>query len=175
MHSFELQRHRHATAWLDEAPPADFSATSLVRRVLRPQRVVAASRRIAGAELNIPHGPRASYGLLGAELVDARADGLEVVVSINKVGHPLERSLALQPDKVNVGLLEEYANAVIDGVAKTAESSGLPTNASLQFRWAAHDIVGSSSSIFERVSAIVMGLLLLPQNASNEQIEALFE
>ena len=173
MRSFELPRHRRANVWLDEAPPADFTATSLLKWVVQPRVVVAATRRIAGVELNIAHGPRASYGLLGAELVDANVDGLEVVVSVNTVGFPFQPSLALQPEEVKVGLLDEYANAAIAGVAKVAESIGAPRKASLRFRWSAHGLVGSSSSVFERMSEIVVQLLTLPRDASTEEIQAL--
>jgi hypothetical protein len=76
---FEPSRSRRANVWLDEAPPAGFTATSL----------------------------------------------------------------ALQSEEVKVGLLDEYAEAVMDGVTNVAESIGAPTKASIRFRWAAHGLVGS--------------------------------
>jgi hypothetical protein len=94
MRSFELPQHRRVKLWLNEAPPADFTASSFVTRVVKSKPVVEATRTTAGIENNIPHGPRASYGLLGAELVEANVDGLEVVVSVNKVGFPFQASLA---------------------------------------------------------------------------------
>jgi len=172
MRSFELSHHRRANVWLDEAPPADFTASSFVTRVVKPRVVVEATRKVAGIELNIPHGPRASYALLGAELGEANVDGLEVVVSVNKVGFPFQQSIALKPDEVKVGLLDEYATAVVAGVAKVAESSGVPTRAALRFRWAAHGLIGSSSSVFEQVSGLVVRLLLLPKGASDGQLLA---
>jgi len=167
---FEPSPSRRANVWLDEAPPADFTATSSVKRVVQTGVVVPATRRLAGVEMNIHHGPRASYGLLGAELVEANIDGLEVIVSVNKFGFPFPSSLALQPDEVKVELLDEYAEAVIRGVATAAGGIGTPTGASLVFRWAAHGIVGSSPAMFERVSAIVVRLLALQVGASDEQI-----
>jgi hypothetical protein len=171
--SFELPHHQRVHVWLDEAPPADFIASSFVTRVVKPKVVVEATRMTAGIEVNIAHGPKASYGLLGAELVEANVDGLEVVVSVNTVGFPFQGSLALKPDEVKVGLLDEYANAVVAGVVKVAESSGVPTRAALRFRWAAHGLVGSSPSVFEKVSGLVVQLLTLPKSASDEQIRAL--
>jgi len=56
---------------------------------------------------------------------------------------------------------------------KATESIGGPSKASLRFRWAAHSLVGSSPSIFERVSGIVVQLLRLPICASDEQMQAL--
>jgi hypothetical protein len=170
---FELSHHRRANVWLDEAPPAEFTASSFVTRMVAPKVVVEAARTVVGVELSIPHGPRASYGLLGAELVEADMDGLEVVVSVNNVGFPFQGSVALKPDDVKVGLLDEYANAVVTGVAKVGELRGVPTRASLRFRWAAHGVVGSSPSTFEKVSGLVVQLLTLPKDASDEQVRAL--
>ncbi|CAN5525570.1 hypothetical protein BH11MYX1_BH11MYX1_56980 [soil metagenome] len=127
---------------------------------------MAATRRIAAVELLIAHGPSASYGRLGGALVDANVDGLEVVVSVNTTGFPLRPSLALHPDEVTIGLLDEYANAVIAGAARVAESMGAPINASLRFRLAHHALVGSSSPYFEQVSGIVVQLLTLPTDAA---------
>ena len=173
LRSFELPHHRRVNVWLDDAPPADFTASSSVTQVVKSKVVVAATRRVAGLEISIPHGPRASYGLLGAELVQANVDGLEVIVSVNKVGFPLQGSLALMPDEVTVGLLDEYAHAVVSGVVKVAESSGVPSGARLRFRWAAHGIVGSSPSVFEKASGLVVRLLMLPKSTTDEQLMAL--
>jgi hypothetical protein len=149
--SFELSRYRRVNVWLDERPPAEFIASSMVTRMVKPNMVVDASRRIAAIEINIPHGPRASYALLGAELIESDVDGLEVVVSVNAAGFPFEPSLALKSDEVKVGLLDEYARAVVGGIERMAETSGLPTKAVLRFRWAAHGSVSSSSLIFSEL------------------------
>jgi hypothetical protein len=141
--------------------------------MVMPRVVVHPSRRIAGVEINISHGPRASYALLGAELVEADVGGLEVIVSVGAKGLPFAPSLALKSDDVKTGLLVEYAGAVVTGIERVAESSGLPANVSLRFRWAAYGLVGSSPSIFADVSGFVARLLTLPKDATEQQIEAL--
>jgi hypothetical protein len=171
--SFELSHYRRTNVWLDEAPPADFTATSVVMRLVKPKVATEASRRRAGVELYMPRGPLASYALLGAELVEAPVDALEVVVSVSKAGFPFPLSLASKSDEVRVGLLDEYASAVIDGAVRKVEAVGAPTKASLRFRWAAHGLVGSSPSAFEKASEIVLQLLMLPEGASDDQIRAL--
>jgi hypothetical protein len=173
MRSFELSHYRRANVWLDEAPPANFAATSVVTRLVTPKVAAEASRPRAGVELYIPRGPRTSYGLLGAELVEAEVDSLEIVVSVNKARFPFQPSLASKSDEVKVGLLDEYASAVIGGAVKVAEAVGAPTKAVLRFRWAAHGLVSSSPSIFETASEIVLQLLMLPEGASDDQIRAL--
>jgi hypothetical protein len=173
-YSFELPRRRRANVWLDEVPPAEFTPASKITRLIKPKVVVPAVRRVAALEMNIPHGPMASYALLGAELVEAPADGLEVVVFVNSAGALFAPSLALRSDETRVGLPEEYAGAVIAGVQWVANSSGVPTNVTVRFRWAAHGLAGSSRWALEEVSRIVMRLLALPRGVSEKQIEALF-
>ncbi len=79
----------------------------------------------------------------------------------------------MKPDEVKAGLLDEYANAVVAGVGKGAETRGVPTRAAPRFRWAAHGLVGSSPSVFEKVSGLVVQILMLPKSATNEQLVAL--
>lgn len=175
MRSFELSRNRRINMWLDEAPPANFTTSSTLTRLVQSKVVINASRRIAAIEAMIPHGPMASYALLGAELVESNTnDGLQVVVSVNSHGFPFTPSLALKPDIVNVGLLDEYAHAVVAGVEDVAKAIGVPTRSILQFRWAAHGLVGSSPLIFREISNLVVQLLILPRNASDRELEALF-
>jgi hypothetical protein len=174
IHSFKLSRNRLARIWLDEAPPASFTPSSFVTRMIQPSMVGDATRKIAAIELSVPHGPQVSYALLGAELVASKRGGLEVEVSISSLSFPFMSSIALHQEEVRVGLLDQYAGAVITGIEKHAELGSLPIGVKLQFRWAAHGLIGSSPSIFEKVSGIVAQLLLLPKDSSEENLIALF-
>lgn len=171
----QLLHKGQANVWLDEPPPAGFSASSTVTQLIRPKTIVTATRRIAALEINLPHGPKSSYGLLGGELVDSDVEGIGVVVSIGSTGFPFTQSLARGPEEAQVGLLEEYASAVVDGVDNVARLHGLPTRATLNFRWGAHGLIGSSSWIFEKVSGVVARLLTLPKTASDAELKALLE
>jgi hypothetical protein len=170
----ELSRLRRANVWLDEAPPAAYAASSVVTRVVVPKVAIDSVRRIAGVEVRIPHGPKASYALLGGELIEADADGLEVIVFVNEVGVPFPASLAGELDEVKTGLLDEYVDAVIRGVAKVAEAVGAPTKRKLRFGWAAHGLVSSSPSVFEKASGVVLQLLTLPRDDLDDRILTLF-
>jgi hypothetical protein len=172
---FELSRHRRANVWLDEAPPASFAASSTLTRVVKPKTVVGAFRTIAAVEINIPHGPTASYGLLGAELVASTTDGLEAVVCVNAAGSEFTPSLALRRDEVRVGLPDEYARAVVVGIDEMAETIGLPTAATLRFCWAAYGLVGSSPWVFKELTILIVRLLTFRGCASESQLLALFE
>jgi len=155
--------------WLDEAPPAAYTASSIVTKAVTPKAAIHAARTIAGVEVIIPRGS-IHYALLGGELVEADVDGLEVSVFVNAAGAPFPTSLAGPPEKVRIGLLHEYADAVIRGVTKVAETSGAPTRQQLRFGWAAHGLVGSSPWAFEKASGIVLQLLTLPSGDLNDLV-----
>jgi hypothetical protein len=116
----------------------------------------------------------ASYALLGGELVEADVDGLKVIVFVNEVGVPFPASLAGLPDEAKIGLPDEYADAVISGVAQVVEEVGAPTKRQLRFGWAAHSLVGSSPWVFEKASGIVLQLLTLPSGHLDNQAHGLF-
>jgi hypothetical protein len=143
--------------------------------LVKPKKVVDASRRIAAIEMMVPYGPMPAYALLGGELAEADVDGLEVNVSVNPKGVPFAPSLAVESDETYVGLPDEYVGGVFSGVEKLADSIGLPTKAALRFRWAAHGLVGSSSFMFEKVSGLVIRLLTLPKGAREKEVTALVE
>jgi hypothetical protein len=77
-------------------------------------------------------------------------------------------------DDVKIGLPDEYANAVIKGVAKATETVGAPTRQQLRFGWAAYGRVGSSQWIFEKASGIVLRLLMLRSGDLDDQVHGLF-
>lgn len=141
--SIHLPRHSKAKVWLGVPPDATYVATSHVQRVMSDGSVRPGPIRLAAVEWMVPRGATASYGLLGAELVDDAAHEGEVSVAVNRTGHSMHESLALSAEDVRVGLLEEYTDAVLAGVELVVKE-GWHSRGQLVFRWAAHGAVGSS-------------------------------
>jgi hypothetical protein len=169
----DLPFHRRANVWLGEPPPGNFTASSVITKTIQPRVAIAARQTIAAVELYIPHGPKTSYALLGAEFTRTDVDGLQLIVCVNKIGFPSAGSIASKTDDVQIGLLEEYAAAVINGAATVAEGVGAPIGGELRFQWSAHGLVGSSPSIFQRASAIVLRLLMMSNDCTDDEIRAL--
>jgi len=163
-------RSRRANVWLDEAPPASFTASSIVKRVVKPKKAILTSHRIAAIEMMLPRGPYIGYALLGGELVESDIDGLEVVVSVNSRGARFKSSLVPMGDEGMIGLEDEYVKGVLAGIEQMNESSGLPSGASLRFRWAAHGEAGSSIKVFAGLSGLVVHLLTLRKGVSEKEI-----
>ena len=169
------KNYRRANVWIDEAPPADFAASSVVKRIVTPKRASISLHRIAAVEIFQPMGPMIGYALLGGELIQSDVDGLEVVVLVNADGAQFKSPLVPNSDEAWVGLDDEYVDWVFSGVEKVNESDGLPTGASLRFRWAAHGWNGSSRMLFKRLSGLVVQLLMLPKNPSEAEIADLID
>ena len=156
--------------WLDSTPPASFMASSLAKQVMRPKKVITASHRIAAVEASIPCGACTGYALLGGELIESHLDSLEVVVSVNPEGEQFKSFLVPTGDEARIGLEDVYVRGVMAGIEGMNETHGLPSRASLQFRWAAHGEVGSSVLMFAMLSRLVLQLLAVPRDASEEEI-----
>jgi hypothetical protein len=111
----------------------------------------------------------ASYGLLGAEWLDDGQEVGTVCVAVNTTGLPIRESLAPMPDDVRVGLLDEYAEAVISGVERLVDD-GWRFRGELSFRWAAYSAVGSSPSFFSELSVLVARLLVRTATPSEDDL-----
>lgn len=173
MRALGLSRHRRARVWLGELPNAEYLPTDFIRRVVSVGSASPPAGRVAAIELMVPHGPNASYGLLGAELLESgRIDG-ELSVAVSGTGLPMLESLAAMPDDVRIGLPNEYANAVVSGVERVV-NAGWRFEGELTFRWAAHAAVGSSSAFFAELAALVAGLLAKRSPPSEDELYAMF-
>ncbi len=76
---------------------------------------------------------------------------------------------------MSVGLIDEYAKGVLKGVEKANELYGLPSGGILRFRWAAHGIYGSSWLIFENLGGLVVRLLTLKKDATEEDMKDILD
>jgi hypothetical protein len=175
IYSLKLSRFRRANIWLDEPPPAAFRPSSERVCVLKSKVKMRTLRNIAAVEISVAHGPMTSYALIGAELVDTKIEDLQVIVPFNSTGSPFTTSLASKGDEVRLGLLDEYVDSVFTGVKTFASSAGLPTHMAMRFAWAAHASIGSSRSIFETATGLLLNLLMMPHDVSRDEIEAFLE
>jgi hypothetical protein len=149
---------------LGELPPLSQDATEGLVRSARidvtAQRLPA--RRRAAIELFVPLGGRFIYGLLGVELLGSATSVLEVLVPISgSKGTIYDGSLANTLDRVRWGLPDEYVGAVLDGARAGVRTYGPPDAGAARFGIAAHGDVGSASSLFERLSKALVGLLVV--------------
>jgi hypothetical protein len=157
----ELTRYRRARYWDGAWPEQIYDAGGVLTRELeaafRPMQ-----DRLVAIEAVVPRGPRVMYGMLGGRYQAKTAGDLVVVVEYMPVGSELgERfvsPIAIASDVPIVGLPEEFAEAVVEGVHDVGPTER-PGSGTLTFACAAHSLSGSSPLIFRALGRVVATLI----------------
>lgn len=169
MVELNLQPYRKGRVWLDDLPDLLQQGTATLQRSVVTSNPGSGGRHVAALELFLPKGGRALYGLLGAEFLPHTSQTLDVCVDVvTKNGPDVTWSLASQVDQVYAGILDEYGDGVISGACESKNILTLGSG-TVNFRWGAHGIVGSSSGFFKRLSNSVITLLSLETLEISEQ------
>lgn len=174
MIALSLSHEKRARIWFQS--PEEYVTQPFSSRAIRvvPTVRLNAHRKIAVLEMFVPGGGRFGYGLLGATIVGGGQMDGDIAVDIPVTGSSgpiFHSSLAGNLDVVRWGLPAEYADAVAAG---TRESliAGAPAAGGIQFTWAAHGFVGSSSHWFRRLAVLVTRLLITPSETDlNDLVE----
>lgn len=164
-----LSHAKRARIWFDSpegyvAQPFSSSAFRVVPKIRFEQH-----RKRVVVEMFVPAGGRFEYGLLGATVLDGSplSDTVDVEIPVTGSSGPIfSASLAGDLDVVRWGLPREYSDAVADGARESINTHGVPAVDGIRFAWAAHAHVGSSSHRFQYLAALVMRLLITPNDAS---------
>ena len=170
-----LGQYARSRLWIAEMPPVECRALQLLTRSVPVATVGAADARRCAVELYWPTGPRALYGLLGAEFIPGTDSHLTVLVSAHDTqGETFEESLAVLLDDVRTGLPLEYAEAV-NSVLSVEESSALQQfgPGTLTFAWGAHGAAGSARKVFEVLTSVLLKLLVTPLPLQDSEVSNL--
>lgn len=147
---FDLGKAR-CRVWLADLPMQRVGSDALTeKRYPASQTLSAAAGFQVAAEVLIPRGGRSLYGLLGAEFLPAAGDQLLVSVPTLKTASALRYQGALveQFDTVSCGLLDEYAEFVIQGVDAAVNERSVLFSGSLSMVCSANGEVSSNGQIF---------------------------
>jgi hypothetical protein len=174
MRTVRIGRYGKARVWLGELPELTYPVLDVLERTLEAGDSPLSGVRRAAIEMLLPRGGRALYGLLGAELTPRCSGRLVVQVAVSGRTEPqFIRSLAARIDDVRLGIPDEYAVSVLDGVSRTDESRSLGPGM-VRFDRAAHGAVGSAQWLFQRLSAAIVRLLAgQPETPSDEGLAEL--
>lgn len=171
MIELQLAQHRKARVWLNELPDARTTSAKVSERSVQGGKTVFEGVRRAAIEILIPRGPRALYGLLGAELRPNQSEALVIrVIASNNDGTPFRDSIALSSDEAQVGLPDEFCQAVVEGAASQVAKSGGLSSGELLFSHAAHGLVGSAPIVFKWLAACLVQLLREGDGIGQQQI-----
>lgn len=157
MYNYILDNGLRSNIWVNEVPmvnDADLDAILSEKDTVRKT----GKKRII-IELFIPRDHN-NYALLGLEFVPNAEQSLTYKISINnKEGTEYNNSIALSYDQVTWGILDEYKQGIINSMNKYLNNKSL-TNGIINYNISAHAEMGSSQLMFEKVSDILLSLLV---------------
>ena len=167
---FKLPTYQLARCWIDELPDIG-KLTSLTHTVKidTANAIIARSRRVA-IEWLVPIG-FPMYGLLGGEM-SAAAEGFTIkLATTDKPLANFEGNIAsMTSDVVRCGLLEEYAQAVMNGMSAAANKIHTLPRATLICNIAACGMVGSSEMIFSALGKALVNLLVMSEEPNTKNV-----
>jgi len=152
--AFDLGK-AYCRVWFAELPMPSVSQDAVTERRYPafPAPSVVAGFKVA-AEVLIPRGGRSLYGLLGAEFLPTSDDQLLVSIPTLKMASPFRYSGALAEkfDTVSCGLLDEYAEFVIQGVDAAAKERSELFSGTLSMVCSANGEASSNGQIFRALA-----------------------
>lgn len=179
MRELKLRTFKQARIWLNELPDIsyEYDAADVLQSIVKVPILAEQHERLiskVAVEILIPGGLN-QYGILGAEIKSPCISGelLVKVMSSDKLGRELSWALASRLDNIFTGLPTEYAVAVLEKAVESPIIQQIGEGV-LEFRYAAHGVVGSSINVFKRLCSVTLELLCQKtKDVNTEQIEAL--
>lgn len=121
-------------------------------------------------EININAGPRYIYGLLGVKYHYINSNKLVAKINLtNKNITPIKDTL-IKMETAYLGLPEEYAVAICDGLGRAYEENKILLNGTLEFCYAAYGLAYSNMRIFRKLSYLLINILFFEEKELNEDI-----
>jgi len=171
----QLPNLRRAKIWLGELPQLKVHADRVLAGDIKTSRPSFPESRRVAIEMSIPQGARSLYGLLGGELQKGQTGAFRYEVSVSTAsGRPFEDSIAPSPEDARIGLPEEYAQAVVDGLSEAGGASSVLPSGRMIISCAAHGAIGSSRLLFKRLARALAQILIADRLPSSEEQAAAF-
>jgi hypothetical protein len=163
-----MRSYRRARVWLDEPLPCAFRADETLRTSVAAVASATTTLRRAAVEIFVPLGAKFDYGLVGGEWRPGTGNRLHVTVGVTTAPQAAYReSLSGRLEDVEVGLLREYAAAIVDEI-EFGPAAPPAIAGALTIAHAAHGTVGSSASIFWWLTDVLMQLLALDDRTPDD-------
>lgn len=121
-------------------------------------------------ELFLPRGARIIYGALGLKYKYIPNNELSIKLhSADSSTRVFKNALISCAEIAHVGLLPEYADRILETVTETCSKNSLLPSGEVDFCYAAYSEVSSNAWVFQRLSYILINLLLMPGNSINSE------
>ncbi|WP_103109704.1 hypothetical protein [Brevibacillus reuszeri] len=155
---FDLGKYRKAVLWKNELPllPRDIDHETKFSLQLN-EPVVSENKKLA-LELKLPRNS-SYYALLGVEFVPNQTSELLVNIKLNDSNGPSYNSEIELHEEIFSGIPSDYANSIINSAKEKILESNWQYAGNLTFVIGAHSLIGSSDSIFSKVTKTLIALL----------------
>jgi hypothetical protein len=175
-YDLNMPRQQKARIWIDEYPPCNLGQQIAVQRLLPAQHPSPIIRANFAIEWTAHVGPRTLYGLLGAQIVPTDVAQLKVVIHTGTPEAVYSDTIASRASEdVRIGLPNEYAAAVVAGIAAACAEPLNTRRGIISIEVGAHGLVGSSENIFQRMGRAFGELSKAEGMTSPEEIAELLK
>ena len=143
--------------WQNEFQPFDLRPFKIIEKeFITPNENIGSSKLMA-VEVCLPKNA-SNYAMLGLKYESCEESKIVIdVFDFETVEFP--ENLGIKPDKIQLGLPEDYVDGIFQGFEKTL-NKGLMRKGRYRFFIGAHGEVGSSVNIFDYTCRILMRLLI---------------
>jgi hypothetical protein len=158
----QLPQHQQARVWIGDLPFLLDKSTEIVEPIKAAISKASPATEWRGAiEVLVPKGGRFLYGLLGGDFYPSpQKQFIAKVASGTTYEVPYAESIASTLDDVKIGLPQEYAGYIMEGIRETAGRLKDVPAGTLTVNCAAHGQIGSCGFIFEKLGAMLVRLLV---------------
>lgn len=168
-----LGQYRKGKLWINELPIMDYDIIDKLELSLTIKNGMEVKPCSLALELLLSPRQVSNYAFLGVDFTPNNENKLEITVRIScDEGEILEDNIASQSDEVHIGLPKEYGQAILRGAQKTLNEIPNFSGGTLNFNIGAHGLIGSSQLSFSKVAEIIIKLLIIdPNNSDENQLE----
>ncbi|MDN4620987.1 hypothetical protein QCD85_22915 [Paenibacillus sp. PsM32] len=155
---FDLGKFRKAIVWKEDYPPIINKAEYELKTLLQLNEPIVSKYQKLVLELKLPRNI-SYYALLGVEYIPNQNSELMIKVKVNDSNRLFYNSELQLSEEIYSGIPTEYANSIINSAKEKILECNWNYAGSIVFLLGAHSLIGSSETVFSKVTKILIALL----------------
>ncbi|MGO4533115.1 hypothetical protein AB4Z30_28890 [Paenibacillus sp. 2TAF8] len=159
MEVYDLGNFNKAVVWKGKAPIVFNQTAKELKTVIHLNQNLVSTYTQIVMELKLARNS-SYYALLGVEYIPEETSELLIKVEKSNNEHELYCSALGPKEIIYTGIPGEYADAIMIAAKKKIQDAHWKYSGSIVFGLGAHSVVGSSESVFSKITEILMVLLM---------------
>ncbi|MGV7115129.1 hypothetical protein [Paenibacillus kyungheensis] len=155
---FDLGKFRKAIVWKEDYPLIINKAEYELKTLLQLNEPIVSKYQKLVLELKLPRNI-SYYALLGVEYIPNQNSELMIKVKVNDSNCLFYNSELQLSEEIYSGIPTEYANSIISSAKEKILECNWNYAGSIVFLLGAHSLIGSSETVFSKVTKILIALL----------------